>query len=284
MQEQPLQENQLIIDFHIHIGRRRFWNPKLVELFRQMNPKFVESMDELMTPDNLIAFLKSQGIDYAVAIADHSEITGYVPNEFLLDFCRGHKELIPFCSVDPHRSDITRQMTPYLKQNNIGGFKFFPTYQYFYPNDRKLYPFYDFLQSENKIVMFHTGTSNAVGTKTIYGDPLFIEEIAVDFPKLRIVMAHSGRPFWYDKAFYLSRIHENLYMDLTGIPPQDLAQIFPKLETNIERVLFGTDFPAQPKPLSSVIGMIRNLPFKPDSIAKILGGNASRLLGVNGAH
>jgi predicted TIM-barrel fold metal-dependent hydrolase len=96
-------------------------------------------------------------------------------------------------------------------------------------------------------------------------------------------MAHSGRPFWYEKAFYLSRIHENLYMDLTGIPPQDLMNIFPKLETNIDRVLFGTDFPAQPKPLSTVIETICNLPLKPQSIAKILGGNATRLLNLNGA-
>ena len=275
-----LPDGTAVVDFHTHVGRRKFWSPKLIEMFRGMNPQFVETMDELMTPDNLIPFLKSQGIDYAVCIADHSDVTGYIPNDFLIDFCRGRKELIPFCSVNPHSPDITRNMMPYLKRNHIGGFKFFPTYQYFYPNDRKLYPFYDFLQSESKVVMFHTGTSHAKGTKTLYGDPLFIEEVAVDFPQLKVVMAHSGRPFWYEKAFYLSRIHDNLYMDITGIPPQDLLKIFPKLETNIDKVLFGTDFPAQPKPLHVVIETIRSLPLAPDSIQKILSRNAMRLLGL----
>ena len=87
-------------------------------------------------------------------------------------------------------------------------------------------------------------------------------------------MAHSGRPFWYDKAFHLSRLHENLYMDLAGVPPQHLMTYFPKLESNADRILFGTDFPAQPKPLRSLIGIIEGLPLRPESIEKILGENA----------
>lgn len=245
-----------------------------------MNPSFVDSMESLMTPQNLIAFFKGQGIDYSVCIADHSEVTGYVPNDFLIDFCQGHAELIPFCSVDPHNLSAISSIRSYVERNPIGGFKFFPTYQYFYPNDRKLYPFYDFLQGTGKVLMFHTGTSTFAGAKTLYGDPLYIEEVAVDFPRLMIVMAHSGRPFWYEKAFYLSRLHENLYMDLAGIPPQHLMSYFPKLESNVDKVLFGTDFPAQPKPLRTIIGMVQRLPLRPASISKILGGNATRLLGL----
>ena len=92
-------------------------------------------------------------------------------------------------------------------------------------------------------------------------------------------MAHSGRPFWYDKAFYLSRLHENLYMDLAGVPPQHLMTYFPKLETNADRILFGTDFPAQPKPLRTLIETIERLPLRPESIEKILGENAKTSAG-----
>jgi len=268
----------VVVDFHTHVGHRRFWNPQIVEEFTRLSPSFAESMETLMTPENLISFFKGQGIDCAVCIADNSEVTGCVPNDFVLDFCKGHPELIPFCSVNPHEPDITETMVPYVQRHRIGGFKFFPTYQYFYPNDRKLYPFYEFLESSGKVVMFHTGTSNFPGAKTLYGDPLYIEEIAVDFPRLQVVMAHSGRPFWYDKAFYLSRLHKNLYMDLAGVPPQHLLRYFPKLESNVDKILFGTDFPAQPKPLSSLIGIIEGLPLRPESIEKILGENARRLL------
>lgn len=275
-----LADGTVVVDFHTHVGRRQFWNPEILEEFRKMNPTFMDSMETLMIPENLVAFFKSQGIDYAVCIADHSPITGYVPNDFLIEFCQGHPELIPFCAVNPHDPDIARAMAAYLERHRIGGFKFFPTYQYFYPNDRKLYPFYELLQAAGKVVMFHTGTSSFKGAKALYGDPIYIEEVAVDFPRLNVVMAHSGRPFWYEKAFYLSRLHENLYMDLTGIPPQQLMTHFPKLETNIDRVLFGTDFPAQPKPLRTIIELVQRLPLRPESVSKILGGNARRLLGL----
>jgi predicted TIM-barrel fold metal-dependent hydrolase len=267
-----------VVDFHSHVGGRQFWTPQVLEQFKRMNPDFLDSLEELMVPDRLLAFFKSHGIDYAVCIADHSEVTGVVPNEFLLSFCRGHRELIPFCSVDPHDPRITRMMMSYPELDRIVGFKFFPTYNYFYPNDRKLYPFYDFLQSAGKVVMFHTGTSSFPGSKSLYGNPLYIEEVAVDFPRLTIVMAHSGRPFWYQEAFYLSRLHDNLYMDLAGVPPQHLLEYFPKIEANIDRVLFGTDFPTQPKPLRTLVETVRGLPLRPESISKILGGNAMRLL------
>jgi uncharacterized protein len=267
-----------VVDFHSHVGRRQFWRPQVLEQFERMNPAFFNSLDELMVPDKLIAFFKSQGIDYAVCIVDHSPVTGCVPNEFLLSFCQGHRELIPLCSVDPHDPQITQTMMSHPELDRLAGFKFFPTYQYFYPNDRKLYPFYEFLQDAGKVVMFHTGTSSFPGAKSLYGSPLHIEEVAVDFPRLTVVMAHSGRPFWYQEAFYLSRLHDNLYMDLAGVPPRHLLEYFPKIETNVDRVLFGTDFPAQPKPLRTLIETIRALPLRPESIGKILGGNAMRVL------
>jgi uncharacterized protein len=270
----------VVVDFHTHVGHRRFWNPQIVAEFARLNPSFGESIDTLETPESLIAFFRGQGIDYAVCIADNSIVTGCVPNDFVLDFCQGHPELIPFCSVNPHDREITETMVPYVQRHRIGGFKFFPTYQYFYPNDRELYPFYEFLQSAGKVVMFHTGTSIFPGAKTLYGDPIYIEEVAVDFPRLKVVMAHSGRPFWYEKAFYLSRLHENLYMDLAGVPPQHLMSYFPKLETNVDRILFGSDFPAQPKPLHTLIETIERLPLRPGSIEKILGKNAREVLNL----
>ncbi len=270
----------MVVDFHTHVGKSKFWIPRMVEEIRRVNPTFVDSMETLMTPENLVCFFKKQGVDFAVCIADHSELTGYVPNDFLLDFCKGHGELIAFCSVNPHDPNIIQSALPYISQDQVGGFKFFPTYQYFYPNDRKLYPFYELLESARKIVMFHTGTSTFPGAKTLYGDPIYVEEVAVDFPKLKVVMAHSGRPFWYEKAFYLSRLHNNLYMDMAGIPPEQWMEHFPRLESKVEKVLFGSDFPALPKPVRTLIESIQRLPLSAESISKILGGNAQQLLGL----
>ena len=172
----------MVVDFHTHVGHRRFWNPKIVEEFTKLSPSFVESMETLMTPKNLIDFFKGQGIDYAVCIADNSAITGCVPNDFVLDFCEGHPELIPFFSVNPHDPDITETMVPYVQRHRIGGSSFSRPTNISIPMTASYILFTNSFRTSGKIVMFHTGTSNFPGAKTLYGDPIYIEEVAVDFP------------------------------------------------------------------------------------------------------
>ena len=76
--------------------------------------------------------------------------------------------------------------------------------------------------------MFHTGTSIFPGARNKYGDPIYIDDVAVDFPKLKILLAHGGRPLWMDTAFFLMRRHPNVYLDISGIPPKTLLKYFPR--------------------------------------------------------
>jgi predicted TIM-barrel fold metal-dependent hydrolase len=95
--------------------------------------------------------------------------------------------------------------------------------------------------------MFHTGSSIFEGTRTKYARPMALQDVLVDFLDLDIIIAHGGRPAWYEEAFTLLRRHENLYLDISGIPPQNLvSKYFPRIERISERVLFGTDFPTSP--------------------------------------
>ena len=71
-----------------------------------------------------------------------------------------------------------------------------------------------------------------------------IDDVAVDFPNLQIVMAHCGRPFWYDQAFFVARRHQNVWLELSGIPPLQLPERLPRLEVISDRVLWGTDWPS----------------------------------------
>ena len=93
-------------------------------------------------------------------------------------------------------------------------------------------------------VMFHTGTSIFPGARNKYGDPIYLDDVAVDFPKLKIVMAHGGRPIWMDTAFFLLRRHPNMYFDISGIPPKALLKYFPRLAEIAHKTLFGTDWPS----------------------------------------
>jgi hypothetical protein len=92
--------------------------------------------------------------------------------------------------------------------------------------------------------MVHTGTSIFPAARNRYGDPIYLDDVAVDFPKLKILMAHGGRPIWMQTAFFLLRRHRNMHLDISGIPPKLLLTYFPRLEEIAQKTLFGTDWPS----------------------------------------
>ncbi|MBZ5649636.1 MAG: amidohydrolase family protein [Acidobacteriia bacterium] len=87
------------------------------------------------------------------------------------------------------------------------------------------------------------GTSIFEGARNRYGDPMYLDDVAVDFPKLKIIMAHGGRPLWMDTAFFLLRRHPNMFLDISSIPPKSLLKYFPRLEEIAYKTMFGTDWP-----------------------------------------
>jgi uncharacterized protein len=124
-------------------------------------------------------------------------------------------------------------------------------------------------------VMVHTGTSIFPGARNRYGDPLFLDDVAVDFPNLRILMAHGGRPIWMATAFFLLRRHRNVYLDISGIPPKLLLQYFPRLQEIAAKTLFGTDWPSPGvKDIKQNIDEFRALPLAEEIKEQILSKTA----------
>ncbi len=93
-------------------------------------------------------------------------------------------------------------------------------------------------------VMIHTGTSIFPGARSKYGNPIELDDVAIDFPDLRIVMAHGGRPLYMEEAFFVLRRHRQMWLDVSGIPPGRLLEYFPRLAEVADRVLWGTDWPS----------------------------------------
>ena len=93
-------------------------------------------------------------------------------------------------------------------------------------------------------VMIHTGTSIFPGARSKYGNPMELDDVAIDFPDLRIVMAHGGRPLYMQEAFFILRRHPKVWLDVSGIPPARLLEYFPRLAELADRVLWGTDWPS----------------------------------------
>lgn len=269
----------LLIDFHVHVGRMEDWHPWVIEFLKGENPTLFEDFDSIMSPDGLEALLKESGISHAVILAEDSPLTtGVVTNEFVHEFCKGRAHLIPFASIDPiTTSDPADVLESCVKDMDFKGLKLYPTYQHFYPNDPSVYPLYERAVEFGIPIMFHTGSSIYRNSKIKYGDPIHLDEVAADFPDLKIVMAHSGRGFWYDRAFFLSRIHKNLYMEISGLPPRKLLDYFPELERNADKVIFGSDWPGV-KSIGENIAAIRNLGLDEHLTNKILYKNAAKVL------
>lgn len=267
-----------VIDFHVHVGLKEHWEEWVKEFGAASRSEFYERYDEMIVPEKFAAHLESHNIAKAVILPEiNPKITGVVPNEYVFEFCQGIDQFVPFCTINPSLTKTPdKDFEKYIKMG-AKGIKLYPSYSFFYPNDNFLYPVYAIAQEHRLPVLVHTGSSIFKGSKIKYADPIHLDDVAADFPELPILMAHSGRGLWYDRAFFLSKLHPNLYLEISGLPPKKLLEYFPQLEKNIDKVVYGSDWPGV-RTIGQNIDAIQKLPLAQESIEKILYGNASRIL------
>jgi predicted TIM-barrel fold metal-dependent hydrolase len=152
-----------------------------------------------------------------------------------------------------------------------------------FPNDylhgvKELEIIYRAAEANGIPVMFHTGTSIFPGARNKYGDPIYLDDVAVDFPKLKILLAHGGRPLWMHTAFFLIRRHPNVYLDISGIPPKTLLKYFPRLDEIAHKTLFGTDWPGPGVPdVKKNLEEFKSLPMSDEMREQILSKTAASL-------
>lgn len=270
----------LRIDFHVHLSLYTVHKPWVTEWMLQTHPTgYEEYIKRYGDPGAFEELLTAEGVDYACILAELSHVTtGVCTNEQVRGFCRGRARLIPFCDINPHlHTNLREELHRKVEDEEFRGVKLYPTYQHYYLNDPRIYPLYQAAQELGIPVLIHTGSSVFTGSRIKYGDPLHLDDVATDFPDLKLVMAHSGRGLWYDRAFFLSKLHANLYMELSGLPPAKLMTYFPELARNTDKVIFGSDWPGMPW-IRRNMDAISQLPLPADGVEKILGGNAARLL------
>ena len=273
----------LVIDFHLHVTTVDEYNEWFLDWVRRLYGEggLAHLRSVLASPEGLLKFMDEQGIDYVVALAEtNTMVTGVSMNDRVADFCQESERLIPFANINPYVTlNQVGELERCVRELGVKGLKLYPTYQHFYPNDNKLFPIYERAQELNIPVMIHTGSSVFPGSLMKYGDPLFLDELAVFFPRLKIIQSHAGRGFWYDRAFFLASLHENVYMDITGLPPQNLLKYFPELERIPDKIIFGSDWPGIID-IKRNISAILELPISKPTKEKILGKNAATLLGI----
>ncbi len=269
-----------VIDFHVHIGRKEHWHEWVHTFQRSAQTEYYDRYEEMIQPERFADYLRSHSIEKAVILAEICPITtGVVPNEYVFEFCQGIDLFLPFCTINPLLArQPAREFKKYIKMG-AKGLKLYPSYNHFYPNEDKIYPLYGLAEEHKLPVLVHTGSSIFKGSKIKYADPIYLDDVATDFPELSLLMAHSGRGLWNEKAFFLSRLHPNLFLEISGLPPRKLLNYFPDMEKNIDKFVYGSDWPGI-KTINSNIKAIKELPLAEKSIRKILYANAARILRI----
>ena len=195
--------------------------------------------------------------------------------------------LIPFASIDPHKGKMgVREARRLVRDFGIKGFKFHPTFQGFYPNDRMAYALYEAIQDEGAIALFHTGQTGVgsgmrggMGMRLKYSNPMYLDDVAVDFPDMPIILAHPSFP-WQEEALSVCQHKPNVYIDLSGWSPKYFPEILVKYANSMlrKKMLFGSDWPAitPDRWLADFAGIA----IKDELRERIVKGNAARLLGL----
>jgi predicted TIM-barrel fold metal-dependent hydrolase len=269
-----------VIDFHTHPYRPADLAPGTRAFVHSVSGALREHGERLGEPRYFADALRRQGIERAVVLPEHCPATsGNVRTESVIAWCAAAADvLIPFASVDPNTDADAAGLLQSYVADGVRGLKLYPSYQFFYPDERRIYPIYEVCQDAGIPLLLHIGSSVIPGTRLKYCDPLHLDDVAVDFPKLAIVMAHGGRGFWYDACAFLAAHFENVHIDVTGLVPDRLLQHFPELEKFSHKYVFGTDWPAMPKSAAHNIEVISRLGLSTAALERIFYHNAARLL------
>ena len=272
------------VDFHVHVFRTRDVPSEAGRrLMEGSNPQLgfgPDPLDEFLPLEALHAELDAAGIATAVVLPQETAgVDIEVPTDYVLEYCRRSERLVPFASVNPLTEPDPVRRLRRLADGGARGLKLYPSYQFFFPNDAVAYRLYEVACELAWPVVFHTGSSVFPRSRLKYALPVHLDDVAVDFPDLPIVLAHAGRPAWTAEATVLARTHANVYLDVSGLPPKNLLRYLPDLPRLTAKTVFGSDWPSTPRLPETVAGVL-GLGLDPTQLDQLFRGTAAGLLGL----
>ena len=286
------------IDIHTHAEEPcKACNPRddgytefqegMAKYFR--NPAGADGM--LPTVQETAAYFRERKIAAVIFPVDAERETGFrrYSNEEVAEICAENDDiLIPFASIDPAKGKAgAREVRRLVRDYGVRGFKFHPTMQGFYPNDREAcYTLLEAIEEEGGIALFHTGQTGVgsgmhggMGMRLKYSNPMHVDDVAVDFPDLKIILAHPSFP-WQEEALSVATHKPNVYIDMSGWSPKYFPKILIQYANTIlkDKMLFGSDWPAITP--DRWMADFEKIDIKDEVRPKILKENAVRLLGL----
>src|SRR5882672_6532984 len=236
------------IDTHVHIE-----SPFTGNAADEAARKYFGAGNAPASNEDLAEYYRSRKIGCVVFSVDE-RLTGrpQVPNEDVLNLARKHSDfMIAFASVDPMSGEEAVREARRLIGLGVRGFKLHPPLQQFHANDRKAYPFYEVVAEARLPVVIHTGHSGigtgmpgGGGIRLKYGNPMDIDDVAVDFPDMPIILAHPSFP-WQDEAISICLHKPQVYIDLSGWSPRYFSPVLIQYANTLlkNKMLLGSDYP-----------------------------------------
>lgn len=279
-----------VTDLHVHVAPPGMLRPVALALM-ETDPDDVERDRRFAeSPAEFVGFLDACGVERAALISYVSpDVMGYPDeiNAWTARYCATAPDrLIAFGSVHPRFAKDPAGETHRVLDLGVRALKIHPPHQLFQVNDYRtggpgagIGEVFRVAEERGVPVMIHTGTSVFPGARNVYADPLPIDDVAVDFPKLDLIVAHAGRPLWGETSFFLARRHPRAWLDLSGIPPKRLLRFLPRLVEVADRCLWGSDWPGPGvRNLKKNVEDFLALGLPGPATRAILDANARRLL------
>ena len=275
-----------VIDAHIHIQPFHMMKPDVQATFwRQKDRAAFEAF--AADPAKLLRQMDADGVERVGLINYVSpDVMGFTSevNAWMMSYASAEpSRLIPFGSVHPAFTDDPGGDTDRVIEMGARALKVHPPHQLFRANAYQdtlpgLAEVYRRAEAAGIPVTIHTGTSVFPGARSRLGDPMDVDDVAIDFPKLKILLAHGGRPLWMNAAFFVVRRHPNVLLEVSGIPPSKLLEYFPRLEEIADKTVWGTDWPSPGiKSMRQNVDQFLQLPLSDDTKRKILHDNAQMI-------
>src|SRR5512147_67678 len=282
-------DDLVAIDVHTHaeVSCRQepdeAWKP-----YEEASSKYFKAGSKRPTIAETVAYYRERKIGLVMFTVDSESQLGRrrIPNEEIAEAAKANADMmICFASIDPHKGKMgAREARRLIEEHGIKGFKFHPTVQDFLPYDRMAWPIYEVIAEHKMPAIFHSGHSGigsgmrcGGGLRLQNSNPMLLEDVAIDFPDIQIVVAHPSWP-WQDETLSLALHQPNVWIDLSGwnpkyFPPQ-LVQYANTLLKN--KVLFGTDYPLLTP--DRWLADFEKLDIKPDVRPLIMKENSVKLL------
>ncbi len=274
-----------VTDCHVHINPIWEMRPEALALLGHRDPAVARYVHE---PKAFLELLDASGVERAVLVNYVApDVIGYseAANRFAADYARADPaRLLATGGIRPDHPDPASEVRRLARDLGLRALKLHPPHQLFRPNAYvdgllpRLREIYAACERERLPLIVHTGTSIFPGARNRFADPMFLEDVAIDFPELSIVLAHGGRPLWTAAAAFLARRFANVWLEVSSVPPARLLDYFPQLGRLADKVLFGTDWPGPGvPPIRENLEAFRALPLPPEAIRRILEENPRRV-------